>query len=101
VETARKIWFRRNKWIHDGLFTPPNEVSRSAHAAVKDYQRCNDPKNEEEVNKEMEIMKWTRPPQGWYKINCDVAIDTKKAKMGVGLILRDHNGGSLLWGVLC
>ncbi|XP_059453388.1 uncharacterized protein LOC132183934 [Corylus avellana] len=26
VETLRKIWFRRNRWIHEGVFTPPNEV---------------------------------------------------------------------------
>ena len=76
VEIARKIWFHGNKWIHDGLFTPPNEVSRPTHATVEDYKRCNDPKNEEEVDKEME-MKWTRPPQGWYKINCDAAVDAK------------------------
>ncbi|XP_059458381.1 uncharacterized protein LOC132187978 [Corylus avellana] len=39
----------------------------------------------------MEIKKWTSPPQGLYKINCDAAIDVKNGKMGVGLILRDHD----------
>ncbi|XP_059446658.1 uncharacterized protein LOC132178227 [Corylus avellana] len=46
----------------------------------------------------MEIKKWTRPPQGWYKINCDAAVDGKNGRMGVGLILIDHDGGVLATG---
>ena len=73
-------------------------MSRSAHAAVEDYYRCNDSTSEEKGNKKVENVKWTRPLHGWYKINCDAAVDAKNGKMGVGLILRDHNGGIIAAG---
>jgi ribonuclease HI len=30
------------------------------------------------------------PPQGIYKVNWDVAIDSVKRRLRVGIIMRDH-----------
>jgi hypothetical protein len=39
VETAKKIWFRRNKLIHEGLFTHLSDVAWVAIRAVEDYDK--------------------------------------------------------------
>jgi hypothetical protein len=44
VETTRKIWFCRNRWIHEGLFTPPHEIGRMASLVVEEFARNNEPK---------------------------------------------------------
>lgn len=35
---------------------------------------------------------WKAPPDGMYKINWDVAIDSKNMCMGIGIIVRDCEG---------
>lgn len=35
---------------------------------------------------------WQAPPQGWYKANWDAGVDRKKGRVGLGVIIRDHNG---------
>jgi hypothetical protein len=35
------IWFRRNKWLHEGIFKRPNEVYLSASSSLEDFRVCN------------------------------------------------------------
>ncbi|XP_041001662.1 uncharacterized protein LOC121247365 [Juglans microcarpa x Juglans regia] len=35
---------------------------------------------------------WRKLEEGWLKINFDAATDSKNQKVGVGVIIRDHNG---------
>lgn len=37
-------------------------------------------------------VKWTPPPVEWFKANWDVAFQKDAGRMGVGVIVRDHNG---------
>jgi hypothetical protein len=37
VVTARQIWFRHNKWIHERVFTHPSEIVHTAAMAIVDY----------------------------------------------------------------
>jgi hypothetical protein len=53
METSRKILFRRNRWIHEGFFTPPNEIGRMASMAVEDFVWCNESKLVEDTNSEV------------------------------------------------
>nr|GMD78310.1 B3 domain-containing protein Os07g0563300 isoform X1 [Ipomoea batatas] len=39
-----------------------------------------------------DIYKWEKPPQGWFKINTDVAVDTNSKTTGFGFIVRDCQG---------
>ncbi len=41
---------------------------------------------------ETSIVRWVPPPSSFYKINCDVALDNKKGRMGIGLLIRDSKG---------
>lgn len=36
--------------------------------------------------------KWTLPPSGWLKINCDAALDLQSGRAGVGIICRNEMG---------
>ena len=42
------------------------------------------------------VNKWLAPSQGWYRANWDVAIDNSKARVGMGVILRDERGQVLV-----
>jgi hypothetical protein len=37
VETARKLWFRRDAWIHEGIFSHPNELMRANSAYIDEF----------------------------------------------------------------
>jgi ribonuclease HI len=88
--TARKIWLRRNEWIHEGAFTHPNTLALGAQQIQKEFLRVNQKENGE-PQQGMEN-KWQNPPVGWLKVNCDAAIDRGGRRMGIGIILRDHEG---------
>lgn len=36
--------------------------------------------------------RWSKPLDGWFKINVDAAIDKHNKKMGLGCIIRNSNG---------
>lgn len=38
------------------------------------------------------LEKWTRPPDGWCKLNVDGAFVATDGTSGAGMILRDHRG---------
>jgi hypothetical protein len=42
-----------------------------------------------------EVVKWSKPSPRWIKLNWDVAVDSGKQKMGIGIIARDHTGSVL------
>jgi ribonuclease HI len=88
--TARKIWLRRNEWIHEGIFSHPNTLALGAQQNQKSFIWANQ-KEEGELQQKTEN-RWKNPPEGWLKVNCDAALDKGKRRMGMGIILRDHEG---------
>lgn len=89
VITARKIWFRRNTWLHEGKFEHPNMLVQSAQRAVEEIQSLHQSREESPTG----IMeKWQKPEEGWLKLNCDAACDHQQGYMGMGVILRNHTG---------
>jgi len=38
---------------------------------------------------------WTPPPEGWIMVNVDAAIFERENRMGLGLVVRNHNGDFL------
>lgn len=41
AEIAWRIWFRRNTWIHEGIFLHPDAIVSEANTAVQEFQRIN------------------------------------------------------------
>lgn len=37
-------------------------------------------------------MEWTTPPNGWFKVNVDAAINVSKQKAGLGAVIRNCRG---------
>ena len=50
------------------------------------YHRC-------ETNSS--VLKWSPPPEGMVAINVDAAIFATSCRMGMGIVIRDHNGKCL------
>jgi hypothetical protein len=88
--TGRKIWLRRNEWIHEGAFTHPNTLALGAQQIQEEFHRINQKKDGEP--QQGSDNRWQNPLEGWLKVNCDAAIDRGGRRMGVGIILRDHEG---------
>ena len=36
---------------------------------------------------------WKPPPKGWFKVNTDVAIQIQEQRVGLGILIRDSEGG--------
>ena len=39
---------------------------------------------------------WTKPPQGWTKLNVDAAYDRSSGEANIGIVIRDYSGKVLL-----
>jgi ribonuclease HI len=40
-------------------------------------------------------LKWSAPPEGWIKVNCDGSFTAQAKTAGVGAVARDHLGAVL------
>jgi ribonuclease HI len=93
VQLARQMWFRRNKWVNEGIFINPNDIIRQTEELAEEFKKVNMP---ESTNGAVENIdrkkKWEAPPHGWYKVNWDVAIDKLQQRVGVGVVIREENG---------
>ena len=51
---------------------------------------------EERVKPPLGQKVWTKPPQGWTKLNVDAAYDQSSGEANIGITVRDHSGKMLL-----
>jgi hypothetical protein len=83
---VRRIWLRRNEFIHGGSLSHPIEIVTRTKEAMEEFQTSN---VGIAMSREMKATEtWTAP--GWYKANWDAAIDRVKGWMGLGVILCGH-----------
>jgi ribonuclease HI len=45
--------------------------------------------------KEPPDKRWTKPPAGWVKLNCDGSVKVEDESAGAGMVLRDENGDTI------
>jgi hypothetical protein len=98
IVIARRIWLRRNAFLHEALFTHPNVVMANAQAALQDYQNAQEqvvPFQIEGVEGMEGQGKWTKPPLGWFKANWDTAIAKHTGQVKMGFVIQNHNGDML------
>jgi hypothetical protein len=41
------------------------------------------------------LKRWSPPSRGWVMVNVDVAVFKEANRMGLGIVVRDHNGDFL------
>lgn len=62
---------------------------------LTDWRKENVVNNTTEHSRTARSKNWTKPPEGWVKINIDEACQQNDAFIGVGCISRDDRGGFL------
>jgi ribonuclease HI len=91
--TAKGIWKRRNTCVHGGVFIHPNSIVMAAQDYHSQFLKANVNTEIQEVDQiEEEGRKWSKPPDGIFKVNWDAALAMDKSGIGVGVIIRDGNG---------
>jgi hypothetical protein len=90
---AQRIWSRRNRYVFEGVFTPPNCLIRGAVEALQDFKNaCESSFIQPHPDPPPLSQQWSKPPQGVYKLNWDAAVDRKQRLSGVGIVARDCTG---------
>ncbi len=95
AEVARRLWFRCNSIVHGGECTHPYVLVSSAVAFIADYQATLDTQETDEFHAlqgRAGQARWTPPPLGFLKINCDAALDSHQGTIGFGFLIRDSSG---------
>lgn len=87
-----KYLFRRNKFVHEGVFTHPNQLVEEMLALRKEHAQIHQTEIPNSAAIIEAAIKWTPPPLEWCKVNWDVAFKTEVQRVGVGILVRDHNG---------
>lgn len=80
-----RIWFSRNKLIHDGKKLHIPSIVWQAKCAVQDAKMAFTPRAA------WADLHWLPPPTGWNKMNTDATIDAQGG-VGIASILRDADG---------
>ena len=103
---VRKIWLRRNTWLHEGSFEHPTTLLRNTKKELEEFQEANSRAlggNREDSTRQAAL--WKPPPSNFIKINWDATTSKENKRSGLGLIARDHKGNclaacSLLYGMI-
>lgn len=90
---AIQIWLHRNSLIFNGEFLVPyllvqRDKDQVEACTIADKERGIRQKAAVEEN----ILGWQKPSEGRLKFNWDAAIDGLNNRMGIGVIVRDHEG---------
>jgi hypothetical protein len=87
------IWDARNKLREDEVFMHPHAVAAKIKAYIDMillhlYKASTNHRREPSSSSP----KWVPPPEGTVLVNGDAAILASTRKMGVGVVVHDHNG---------
>jgi hypothetical protein len=106
VFVARQIWFRRNDFVFNGEFRPPEKLVQVARLQMEQYDQATASKDKEDLTMgntcNQKQVRWKKPPIGVVKLNWDAAVDERTGNVGLGAIARDHEGRVLaMHGSIC
>ncbi|KAL5551374.1 hypothetical protein UlMin_001550 [Ulmus minor] len=85
-----RIWFRRNKWIHDRTWLNDDSCYSWARLHHTDFLEANCRKGDH--SKKVVASPWQAPKVGFVKVNTDAAWCSNQKKFGLGSVIRDHTG---------
>jgi ribonuclease HI len=97
ASTARQVWLRRNQWVFDAKFLAPTHVVQRAADQLESAKKCGSgtrtTRQQERAPSGPRVSeKWKVPPWGFLKCNWDAALDVHGHMMGIGILVRDHEG---------
>jgi ribonuclease HI len=96
VLVARQIWNRRNSMVFSRKFTSPKVLVRTATDQLGAFMSANQHvRAQSSGNRREPQPQWTKPPQGFAKVNWDAAVDSNRKRIGLGVIVRNHEGDAL------
>ncbi|XP_042979960.1 uncharacterized protein LOC122310146 [Carya illinoinensis] len=92
---ARKLWLRRNAFIFNQEFWPPYKIIREVKERIQwDQEEQGRASQQVHMHGRTTSSKteWRPPPQDWFKVNWDGAVNKVKGFVGVGVVVRDCQG---------
>ncbi|KAF5471964.1 hypothetical protein F2P56_008721 [Juglans regia] len=92
VMVAKQIWWRRNEFIFNQRFRHPNQVAMVANQNIRMMKDLEMQKNDSSALSNSNLVIWQPPPIPFYKLNWDAAVDKIRAKVGIGIVVRDCEG---------
>uniref|UniRef100_A0A803Q8I6 Reverse transcriptase domain-containing protein n=1 Tax=Cannabis sativa TaxID=3483 RepID=A0A803Q8I6_CANSA len=107
VCTMWAIWHDRNKVIQGGLSKPSQVIAYFASAHLEQYYRAKTKNQQQYINcnvhtsndstpvhfqRQISDVPWSPPSISGLKINVDVVVNQERKVLGVGAIVRDHQG---------
>ncbi|XP_042956810.1 uncharacterized protein LOC122292464 [Carya illinoinensis] len=92
----RLIWARRDEYVHGKEFKHPNAVLYKALDDLNCYKTTKQNNINGKADDSCENQRWKPPREGTYKLNWDVAINQSLGLTGIGAIIGDSNGKSLV-----
>jgi hypothetical protein len=97
---AWRIWLRRNELLHGGTFLHPNIILKHSAWVVEEQLTLEEKLIlPTEPLEDRATVRWKAPPLGFLKVNWDANNDSKRGRMGVGVIVQDHPGR--MWASKC
>lgn len=90
-------WEARNNAKNNNESIHPKRVAQKIFAYVDMIvQHCYKAQAAPRGDSSPSIPRWTPPPVGTVMINCDAALFQSSCQMGIGFLIRDHDGRCLL-----
>lgn len=91
---AWQIWKARNGWVFNHVPVDPIETLKRAEFAWSEFYSCTNTQQVQahDIPHSTTSAKWSPPPSGLLKANCDVAKSGNKSRAAIAVILRDHTG---------
>ncbi|ESR60579.1 hypothetical protein CICLE_v10018170mg, partial [Citrus x clementina] len=82
-----------NNFIFKGMEEDPQISVGRAEDVVESYKRIQVPKNQSTSKHQSSNQQvWLPPPDGWYKMNVDVAMKDQNQIVGLEVVVRDFKG---------
>jgi hypothetical protein len=66
-EISRRIWLRRNLWIHDGIFSHPNKIVGEVEMALTDNKHATKAEDNQVGDLLDHRCLWVKRASGWTK----------------------------------
>ncbi|KAK0592975.1 hypothetical protein LWI29_028449 [Acer saccharum] len=86
-----RVWFRRNRLIHDNQLLDITEVVPWASSFHAEFKGANVAGKVLNPSQPRQVWKWNPPAAGLFKLNTDAAVNSGDGIIGVGVIFRDND----------